>query len=259
MSARRVVPRPVGRSPIKDIWLASPLISLPVAAPGPKPPGVAAATPVSKLRRTRAEASSSAVSPTRRCCAFHSARPALTPWVSPTTRKPSTTTTTIISSRVNPLWRTGARSPGTAESTADAGGAETQRPQHHLALVTMRLPRDCHLDIEQAGRLWGDPVRPHTLPLRHRLNAQLPTVAAAVISARFSLNQRGVASDCREVGLRALQRLLDPSGGVDGEQTAAPGLKQANQRQRGDRERDDDLEQGEAGCGRGAFNAHRQP
>src|SRR6516162_2737063 len=189
MSARRVVPSPVGKSPTELRWLASPLIWPPAMAPGPKPPGVAAATPVSRMRRARAEASSSAVSPTRRCCAFHIASPALTAWVSPTTKKPSTTTTTSISNSVNPHSLPGARWLGMTGLAACACGSKTQRPQQHLALVAARPPRDRDLDIEQDRCLGGDPVRRRALPLHHRLDVQLPTVAAAIVAAGLSLDQ----------------------------------------------------------------------
>jgi hypothetical protein len=47
--------------------------------------------------------------------------------------------------------------------------------------------------------------------------------------------------------LGALQRLLGVRRGVDGKDAAAAGLKQPDQRQPGDGDRHDDLEQGEAG------------
>jgi hypothetical protein len=145
-----------------------------------------------------------------------------------------------------------------ARSAACPGGSKTKRPQDYLAHVTACLPRDSDLDIEQGCCLQSNPVRRHSLPLCHRLDAQPPTEATAVIAARVPLDQGSIPPNRSQVGLRTLQRLFGPSRGVNREEAAAPGLKKPNQRQRGDRQRHHDLEQGKAGCATDTVNAHRQ-
>ena len=49
-----------------------------------------------------------------------------------------------------------------------------------------------------------------------RPDAKCPAVAGAIIAGEFTLDQGGIAPDCGEVRLSALDRFLSPCRGIDG-------------------------------------------
>src|SRR5215469_4876676 len=188
---------------------------LTLAAP-PTPPCGGTHIPLSNTRKTRAPASSSPVSPIRSVWASHNRRPARTPCVSPTTRKPSTTSETSISRRVKPgSWPSGLRCI-TTTSPAGRRGAEPQCFQHYRPVAGAAGPQDCDLDIVQSWRPRGAGGRRQRLVGRDRLHPELPAVAAPIVIRKFALDQGCIPTNGSEMRLRPLDSFLESSRGVDG-------------------------------------------
>jgi hypothetical protein len=89
-------------------------------------------------------------------------------------------------------------------------------------------------------------------------DAKRPAVAGTVISSQLARHQSGISPNRSEVRLRPLNCLLRLCGGINGEEAAATGLKEPDEGQSGDRERDDNLEQSEPIAARNPINAHRR-
>ena len=71
--------------------------------------------------------------------------------------------------------------------------------------------------------------------------------AAAVIALGSALQQRDILPDRGKGRLCALHGFFGPPGAGDREQPVPPGPEHDDNRQRGDRQRDDDFEQREPG------------
>ena len=80
----------------------------------------------------------------------------------------------------------------------------------------------------------------------------------AALAVEFTRDEGGIPTDGRKVRLGALDSLLGSRRGVNGDEPAAPGTKQTNQRQCCNRQRDDDLKQREAMALRASFSGHRR-
>src|SRR5215472_15853570 len=144
-----------------------------------------------------------------------------------------------------------------AYSSPAPSGTEPQCSQHYGPLAGTPGPGNRDLDIVKGRGQRRQAIRRKQLPCGDRTYTKRPAVASAVLASKFARYKCGIASDRREVRLSALDGLFGSRRYVHGEEPAASGVKQTNQRQPGNRQRYDDLEQREAIPRRGAISAHR--
>jgi hypothetical protein len=72
-------------------------------------------------------------------------------------------------------------------------------------------------------------------------------VSAAIVALDLARCYGTAPAESGKMGLRPLDRFVDPRGAIHREDAARAGLKQADQGQTGYRRRDDDFEEGETG------------